>query len=494
MPAASPALAGLRQDRRNPAAGLRRWLALVVILAGPFLGVVDFFVANLAIASIRTSLGATFAQVELVLVGYGLAYAICLITGGRLGDIYGRRRMFLLGMGAFVLTSAGCGTAQSANALIVWRIAQGVAAAVMFPQALSFIRVSFSEQERRTAFGVYGTALGLAAIVGQSAGGFVLGANLFGWEWRPIFLLNVPVGLLTLVAAAFLVPESRSAEATSLDLPGSALVSAALFLFVYPLAEGREAGWPAWAWLSLLASVPLFVAFLRYERWRSAHVGSPLVEPRLLADRAFVCGLFASLVYFAGHSSMLLILTLFLQNGAGLSVASAGLALLPFSVAFLLGSALSPRVGRRLQHRTVFFGAVIVSLGLLLLILRTTGLTPLSGLAGWWGIPLGLGLYGLGRGFVTGPLFNSVLGSVRATEAGSASGILSTTQQLGNSLGVAVIGLVLFSVLPANAQPADYLHAFELSCGLNLALMLAAAALSAATLRGVVPAAPAGES
>lgn len=480
----APAVGALPVAARGRRTSLRRWLALLVILSGPFLGVVDFFVANLAIASIRTSLQATFAQVELVLVGYGLAYAICLITGGRLGDIFGRRRMFLLGMGGFVLTSAGCGLAPGADALIAWRIAQGMAAAVMFPQALSFIRVSFDERERRIAFGIYGTALGLAAVVGQSAGGFVLGANLFGWEWRPIFLLNVPIGLAMLVAGALVLPESRSTEARSLDLIGSLLAGLALFLFAWPLAEGREAGWPVWAWVSLAASVPAGWAFLRYERHRAATVGSPLLEPRLLADRGFLCGLAASLVYFAGHSSMLLMLTLFLQNGAGLGPTATGLALLPFSFAFLLGSAASPRVGLRLGRQTVNFGAALVVLGLGLMILRTRGLEPMSGLGGWWGLPLGLGLYGIGRGCVTGPLFNAVLGSVPATEAGAASGVLSTTQQLGNSVGVAVIGLVLFSVLPAQAQPADYLPAFELACAVNLLLMIVAAGFAWVVGRG----------
>ncbi len=470
--APSPALSAARTVQ--PEAPSRRWLALGILLVGPFLGVVDFFIANLAVPVIRTMLHATFAEIELVLVGYGMAYAICLITGGRLGDIYGRRRVFLLGLAGFVLTSAGCGTAGSADVLVVWRVFQGMAAAVMFPQALSYARVAFAPKERRLAFAAYGGVVGLASIVGQAAGGTLLGANLFGLEWRPIFLVNVPLGVVILLAGWKLLPESRSPSALRLDLVGSVLVAIALFLFAYPLMEGREAGWPAWAWISLVFSVPAFALFLRYERWRAATMGSPLVDPALFRDRAFLFGLLATLVYFAGHSSMLLMLTMYLELGRDLSPAAAGLALAPFSLGFIGGSLLAPRLAGRFQaHRALYVGAAIVAFSLLLMGLRSWGADGLGSVL--FSLPATLAVYGLGRGLLTGPLLNLILSQSEGAGAGAAAGVISTAQQLANSLGVALIGLLLFGILPAQPSPTDYTFAFVTSCGTNLLMLVSMA-------------------
>ncbi len=436
---------------------------------GPFLGVLDLFVVNVAVPSIRQSLRATFSQVEMVLAGYGLAYAVCLITGGRLGDLYGRRRLFVAGLGAFTLTSLLCGLAPSANLLVLWRVAQGVAAAVMYPQALAYAQVLFTGQERRTAFSLLGVAVGMGSILGQSLGGWLVDANFFGLGWRSVFLINLPIGLLAIPVAARFLPESRAGARQKLDLGGVAIVSAGLFLFAFPLVEGREQGWPGWAWAMLALAGPVLWAFHRFEVGKTAREGegTTLVDPALLRERPFVVGLGITLVYFAGHASMLLMLSLYLQLGLGLSPTYAGWFFVPFSGGFLTGSFLSGRVGARLGRGMLHLGAGIVSGGLVLLL----ALRAANRGAGF-GLELALLLYGIGRGFMTTPIYHTALDGVRSAHAGAAGGVLSTVQQVGNSVGLAAIGTVLFGVLPAQPGPADYGRAFTLACAINLGLLV----------------------
>ena len=265
--------ASLALPTREPA---NKWIALAIMLIGPFLGVIDFFIANIGVPSIRISLGASFSEIELVIAGYGLTYAVCLITGGRLGDIYGRKMTFILGMAGFTLTSAFCGLAPTAGWLIFWRLVQGCAAAAMFPQALSFIQVNFTGSSKRVAFSLYGAMIGFGSIVGQLLGGFLIHANLFQLGWRPIFLINLPIGILTIVSASFVLWESRAKAAPRLDLGGVGILTVGLALFSYPFMEGQERGWPLWAWISLLASFPVLWAFWLFECRQSAKNRSPL--------------------------------------------------------------------------------------------------------------------------------------------------------------------------------------------------------------------------
>src|SRR6202022_1049338 len=344
-----------------------RWISLAVILVGPFLGVIDFFIANIGIPSIRNSLGASFSEIELVIAGYGLTYAVCLITGGRLGDIYGRKMTFILGMAGFTLTSAFCGLAPTAGWLIFWRLVQGCTAAAMFPQALSFIQVNFTGSAKRIAFILYGAMIGFGSIVGQLLGGFIIHANLFQLGWRPIFLINLPIGILTIISASFLLNESRAKPAPKLDLGGVGILTIGLALFSYPFMEGQERGWPLWAWVSLLASFPVLWAFWLFERRQSAKDHSPLIEPLLFRDRGFVVGLIVTCIYFAGHSSIILVLSLYLQFGLGLNPMYAGFALVPFSFAFLLGSAVSGKINGCLGRRSLHLGVAVLVIGIVAL-------------------------------------------------------------------------------------------------------------------------------
>ena len=283
---------------------LRRWPALVVVLTASFLGVLDFFIVNVSIPAIKDGLQATNAAVELMIASYGLAYAVLLITGGRLGDILGRKRMFMVGVAGFTVASACCGLATTPAVLIASRVFQGMTAALLFPQGLSIIQVSFPAHERALAFGAMGMVSGAAMFSGNILGGLLIDANLLGLGWRPIFLVNVPVGALALLAAWPLLRESRSPKASRLDLGGVALGSLGLFLLVYPIAEGRDAGWPGWAFVVCLALSALTLAvFLWYERRVSAAGGSPLVEMGLFRDRLFVDGLLTTLIFYGGLSA-----------------------------------------------------------------------------------------------------------------------------------------------------------------------------------------------
>jgi EmrB/QacA subfamily drug resistance transporter len=468
---ASPRRVSLSPAKNQPT---NKWIALAIILIGPFLGVIDFFIANIGVPSIRVSLGASFSEIELVIAGYGLTYAVCLITGGRLGDIYGRKVVFILGMAGFTLTSALCGLAPTAGWLIFWRLVQGCAAAAMFPQALSFIQVNFVGSSKRVAFSLYGTMIGFGSIVGQLLGGFLIQANLFHLGWRPIFLINLPIGIITIISAAVVLKESRAESAPKLDLGGVGILTVGLALFSYPFMEGQERGWPLWAWISLIASFPVLWAFWAFERRQSANRRSPLIEPRLFRDKGFVVGLIVTCIYFAGHSSMILVLSLYLQFSLGLSPMHAGFALVPFSFAFLLGSTVSGKINGYLGRRSLHLGVAVLVIGIIALALLAApapGHLTLS-------FVLACFVYGIGRGIVTSPLYNTVLSGIPHQDAGSASGVTSTMPQLANSVGIALIGAVVFGMIPKNgATPLDYAHGFVASSLINLVMLGVAAGL-----------------
>jgi EmrB/QacA subfamily drug resistance transporter len=453
----------------------QRWLTLAVVLTAAFLWTLDFFIINLALPSIQSNLHASFAQVQLVIAAYGLAYALCLITGGRLGDIHGRKRVFLLGVAGFTLASVLCGLALSPELLIAARTVQGVAAALMFPQVLSIIQVTFPPHERGRAFAAYGVVQGAASFSGIVLGGLLVQANLFGLGWRPIFLVNLPLGLMTVIAGWRLIPESRSPAARRLDLGGVALVSAALLLLVYPLVEGPESGWPLWSFVCLAAALPALLAFVLFERRVQARGGSPLVELRLFRNSAFAVGLLTTLAFCCGLSAFFLTVTLFLQSGLGLSPTVASMAFAPFAVGYLTASALALRLGRRLGGGVILVGSAVMAaalVGVIVLVqVRGRDLTVLELM------PVLL-IYGIGQGLTFPTLIATALSRVPAVDAGSASGVLATVQQVAFSLGVAVIGSVFFAVLGSNGSPAAYAGALGAALICNIVLLALTFALA----------------
>ena len=451
----------------------RRWLGLGVVLIAAFMLLIDISIVNVAIPSIQRDLHASFSQVQWVLAGYQLAFAVVLITGGRLGDVFGRKRLFLIGVAGFTAASALCGFAQNPAMLVGSRFFQGLMGALLFPQVLSIIQVTFPPRERPAAFGIVGATIGLATISGPLAGGLLIKGNLLGLDWRPIFLVNLPIGVIAVVAAVALLRESRAEDAPRLDPVGVALATAALLALVYPLVEGRDLDWPVWIFLLLAASLPLFAVFAAYERHKTRKDGSPLLVLELFRERAFVTGLLLTVVFFSGIAAFFLIFSLFLQIGLGFTALHAGLTTIPFSFGSAAASAASTRLAPRLGRR-------ILSLGCLLLVAGMAGVMLTVSRAGtalhsWQLIPALL-LCGLGLGCVVAPLVNVILAGIHGRHAGSASGALTTIQQVGGAIGVAIIGVIFFGLLASQATPAADQVAPGLRAGLARAGLPAPAA------------------
>jgi EmrB/QacA subfamily drug resistance transporter len=426
----------------------RRWVALAVVLTAGFMQLVDISIVNVAIPSIQRDLDATYAQIQWVLAGYQLAFAVMLITGGRLGDIFGRKRLFMIGMAGFTLASALCGLAQSPGMLIGSRILQGLMGATMFPQILSVIQVTFPPRERAGAFGMFGATIGLATIMGPLVGGLLIQADLFGLQWRPIFLVNVPIGILALAAAARYLIESRAPRALRLDPIGVAIVTAGLLLLVYPLVQGRDLDWPLWTFLSMAAAVPVLAAFAVYERRKKRLDGSPLVDLDLFRQRSFAPGLLVAGIFFMGIPAFFLTFSLWLQIGLGFTALHAGLTGIPFAVGSALASAASVRLAPALGRWILSAGSLLLVAGMAALIWTVD---RYGGTVHSWQLIPALLVCGLGLGSVVAPLVNVVLAGIRGQDAGAASGVLTTVQQVGGAVGVAVVGVIFFGLLGSQA-------------------------------------------
>jgi MFS family permease len=448
-----------------------RWPALVVLLTGAFLPAFDFFVVNVALPAMHTELGARPQDLELVVAGYGLAFAVLLITGGRLGDLYGRKKLFIIGMVGFTIASALCGLATSPAVLIASRILQGLTAALMNPQVLAIIRVTFPEGERARAIGYFGTTIGLASIAAQLVGGALIQANIAGLGWRPIFLVNVPVGAVALVFAVRTLRESTAHGRPTLDIGGIVLATLTLALLVYPLVEASGLGWPWWTWVMLVASAPALALFVAYE-WQLQERGrSPLVSMRLFRDPGFSLGLVMAMTFFSGLAAFFMGITIFLQQGFGYGPLATGLVFVAFGIGFVAASLKSSHVSRRIGPLTISVGTTLMG----------TGLLAIVGLAVWArGAPINLYVlwpvliwYGCGQGLALPTLVASVVGSSRipAQEAGAASGVFTMVQQVAFALGIAVIMGLFFAVLGSSQAPVDYDRALAVSLSCNAGLM-----------------------
>jgi EmrB/QacA subfamily drug resistance transporter len=451
--APSPAGTGVTPSApapQQPELDPRRWLALGSVMTALFMVLLDVSIVNVAVPAIRSNLSANNADIQFVVAGYGLAYAVMLITGGRLGDIFGRKKLFLIGMAGFVIASALCGLAQSAIMLDLSRVVQGLMAALMYPQVLSVIQVSFPPQERARVFGFVGAVIGIATITGPLAGGLIIRNDITGGSWRWIFLVNLPIGIAAFIAATRLVTESRAPNAKRLDIVGVVLASAGILLLVYPLVEGQVAGWPAWTFICMGLSPFVLAAFILYERGLPS-TRFPLVQLSLFRIPSFRVGVAISAVFIAGIPAFFFTFSLMLQVGLGFSALNAGLTTIPWSLGSAFASAMSTRVAPRLGKWTIAIGSVLLVLGILgiMLTLHIAGIK----VTGWDLIPSFL-ISGLGLGTVIAPLLNIILAGVPGRDAGSASGVLTTFQQLGGAIGVAVVGVVFFGLLSSRATSA----------------------------------------
>jgi EmrB/QacA subfamily drug resistance transporter len=446
--------AGGKLARMNASTSTPPWAALPILLAGAFIVVLDFFIVNVALPSIATDLGASESALEWIVAGYGLTFAVFLVAAGRLGDGLGRRRMFALGIALFTLTSAACGLAPSATTLVLARLAQGLAGALVMPQVLSIIGVTYRGPDYVRALSIYGVALGLAAVGGQVIGGALVETDVLGLGWRGCFLINVPIGIAALVLTPRLVPESRAPERTGLDVVGALTLAAGLTAVLLPLIEGRQQGWPLWTWVSLAAAPALLGAFVAHQARRRRDGRPVLLDLDLFGARAFSAGLLTQLLLACTQASFFVYLALFLQQGRGLGPLEAGLVFTILAVAYVAVSGPAPKLTERFGRLVVAAGGVCLVDGLGVL----TWATAEHGVDGsLWPFVPGLVLVGMGIGLCFTPLTSTVLGGIDPAQAGSASGALSTTQQVGFALGVAITGLIFFGA------DADVAEAFKRS-------------------------------
>lgn len=425
----------------------RRWVALAVLLIANFMNLIDVTIVNVALPAMRDGLGATDNQIEWVVAAYILAFALGLLPFGRLGDILGRTKLFLWGVAAFTAASALCGLAPNIEFLIGARVIQGLAGAMMTPQVLAIATVAFPPHERGQAFSLFGLSAGLASVCGPILGGLLISAQLFGLDWQPIFLVNVPVGIIAVIAGWFLIPRLEGHPSLSNDYVGIVLFGASIILVVFPIVEGRAYGWPVWAFAMIVAGLAGLVAFVLWTRRRAARNEPQLLNYDLITNRDFMFGAFVLTVFASGIPGMFMVISLLLQGGFDFTALQSGLTNTPFSVGVLAASFIAGWLGANyLRGRLAASGALLVTgIGALHFIIgaATDSINPWTFL-----VPLFIAGIGLGLGFSS--LFQLVLRNVPPRDAGAGSGALQAFQQVGGALGVAIVGEMFFGGL-ANA-------------------------------------------
>ncbi|MEU6993166.1 MFS transporter [Streptomyces sp. NPDC046465] len=441
----------------------RRWFALAIVMTAAFMDLVDVTIVNIAIPSIQRNEGASLSQIQWITAGYALAFAAGLITGGRLGDIHGRKRLFLIGITGFTIASALCGFAVNPEMLVASRILQGGMAAMMVPQVLSIVHATFPAHERGKVFGLFGMVVGLGAVSGPLLGALLTEWNIFGLQWRPIFLINLPVGIVGLLLGRKFIAESRAPRALKLDLVGVVLVSLGLLMLLYPLTRGRELDWPVWGYVMMAGAFVVFGALIAYEKWKAAKDGSPLVELSLFKVKSFAAGIAVQTVFGIALGIFFLVWTLYMQVGLGWTALRAGVTGVPFSIAVSAAAGISvqklvPRFGRKVLQT----GALTMAAGVLIYIWEADryGADITS-----WQMALPLAVMGIGMGLIVAPITDAVLSDVPQEHAGSASGLINTVQQMGNALGLGLVSVAFFGVIDEhvapNRIPAEFADGFQ---------------------------------
>jgi EmrB/QacA subfamily drug resistance transporter len=416
-----------------------RWLQYFILLSAPLLTVIDVFIVNISIPSIKKSLEASDAQVQLIIASYLLGYASFMITGGRAGDFWGRKKVFMWGMLAFIVTSCFCGIAENANVLIAARFLQGISGAFMTPQALSYLQVLFPDKKERTnAIGYLGITLGTASTLGQFLGGYFSSIETFIDGWRMIFFINLPIGLIALWASRKYLAEIKIAAKGKFDVIGVILIIVALATLIYPLTEGRELGWPWWSFALITLSFVFFYLFVFTQKRKMKQQLEPLIDLRLFQIRSFNKGLLAAATYFMVHTSYLLISTIYIQNGLHIEPFQTGLLFVAFGVSFMISSFLSIRLVNR-------FGKLPVQMGLVLMIIcYLIQLNLFDEYATNQLLCIVLFITGFAGGFVLPSLINLTLSEVPKEFTGAASGVYNTVQQAASSIGICLVGGIFF--------------------------------------------------
>ncbi len=426
----------------------RRWIALLILLLAQFMNLVDVTIVNVAIPTMQTNLGASTNQIQWVIAGFVLAFALGLLPFGRLGDIVGRKTMFLIGVVGFTIGSALCGLAPSIEWLIAARVVQGFAGAIMTPQVMAIVQVTFPPQEKGVAFSLFGLTAGLASVAGPIVGGLLINANLWGLDWRPIFLINIPLGILAVIAGSILIPKTPANPTLSNDYVGIGIFGAAILLLIYPLIEGRSHGWPSWAFTMIGLSFAGMGLFYLWQKRLDGKGRTQLLPVSLLENPNFLLGSFMTMVYFSGLPGLFMILAIFLQSGFGFSPLESGFTTIPFPAGVLVASIIGGRLGSNHLRWRLAGGSIVLVIGMAWLRFVLSGVTET--VDHWW-FAGPLLVAGLGLGISVSALFQTILVGIPHQDAGSGSGALQAFQQVGSSLGVALIGEIFFTWL-TNAQ------------------------------------------
>jgi EmrB/QacA subfamily drug resistance transporter len=447
----------------NTAVNEKRWLILGIVLAAEIMDLLDSTIVNVAGPSLKAELNATPSALQWVIGGYTLTLGAGLVLGGRLADRYSRRNIFLIGLIAFTATSFLCAVAPNIQALIIFRLLQGFAGALVLPHVLGFIRDVFPAEELGKAFAIFGPVFGLGGILGPIIGGFIIDGDIASTGWRAVFLVNIPIGLVNIFLAWKHLPRRAQNPAIKIDVIGSILMIASSGLLLWPLIQGQEAGWPLWTYVSLAASVVGLGLFVAQQRWAISRSKTPLIDPDIFKARAYNLGLGGIFVFFAGFTGVYLVITLFLQIGEQYSARGAGIANIAIALGTAVGGALSGAVlAEKFGTRVLQVGAVMQVVGATLLF----GALPDMQSFNFWHLAPGMFVSGLGTGLVVAALFDAILLSIKDELVGSASGVLSAIQSIGSSVGVAIFGTVFFKQVGLFQIDQGFRNALVLQAGL----------------------------
>jgi EmrB/QacA subfamily drug resistance transporter len=462
------------------------WRAVSIVLVGAFMALLDTTIVNVALPSIRTGLHASPASLEWIVSGYALAYGLALVPGGRAGDRFGHKRLFLIGLTIFTLASVACGLSHSQAQIVVGRIVQGLGAGLFFPSISATIQHSFTGPARSKAFGVLGAVIGVSTAIGPLLGGLIIagvGAH-DGWRW--VFLVNLFIGAVAIPMAAWRLPKAVSHVRRGFDPVGLGLLTGGLLLLLIPLVEGEQDGWPAWTWICFGGCVVVFALLAAWELRADKRGGDPLLKPGLLRQTSFSAGAVFALAFFGGFSSIFFTLSILWQEGLAHSALITGVVIAPYSVGTLVAAANSDKLSARLGRLVLVLGCslVIIGLGLVVLVIHLTA-PAVNG----WDLVGPLLLAGLGTGMTIAPNQDFVLATVPRAEAGTAAGILSTSQRVGTAVGIGIIGTVLFGSLKFVAGPhmvaSAFAHSAQLALLANLGFMVVALILVLALPRQI---------
>ncbi|WP_213813943.1 MFS transporter [Glaciihabitans sp. dw_435] len=469
-----------------PAIPRRAWQALIVLLAGMFIALLDTTIVNVALPSIRQSLDASEATLSWIISGYALAFGLALIPAGRLGDRIGHKWVFFTGLALFTAASLACGLAQNDLQLIIARVVQGLAGGIFVPAVTAFIQLLFPAQSRGKAFAIMGATIGVSSALGPIVGGLIIQAFGETDGWRLVFGVNLPIGIIALIAAALLLPNGDDVKGakdtrSGIDLFGLLLLSAGLVALLVPLIEGEDQGWPLWTYLTLVAGAVLIVLFALWEISYTKRGKSPLVPPHLFSHPAFTGGTILALVYFAAFTSIFFTISILWQTGLGHTALESGLVSIPFAIGSIVGSSQSNRLAEKLGRGVLLIGVVLLTAGLVAVFLIFLNV-PAADLTNW-ALLLPLLVAGLGNGLFIAPNAQFIVATVDRSEAGGASGVIGVMQRIGSAVGIAVVGSVLFGQLAAASirsaadVPQAFVDASTWAIGLSSALSIVAVLL-----------------